>query len=124
MIHNFNARKMILNRSDVVPDHIPADAIIFNAPRPLLGECWEGEFISGIFYAAITDDTPYRESLIGQNKSLDAAVLIFVPEAEALKMVQEYLITEGYGEIESDLFEEFWQDCFYDNLSRSTIEIG
>lgn len=115
---------MIRNRSDVVPAHVPENAIIFNAPRPLLGEYWEGEFISGIFYAAITDDNPYKESLIAQNKALDATVLIFVPEAEARKLVQDYLIAEGYGEIKSDLFEEFWWDCFYDNLSRSTVEIG
>ena len=54
------------------PANVPADALIFNAPRPLCGhEHWQGEFRHGIFYVAIFPADQYAEGFIRETVGLD-----------------------------------------------------
>jgi hypothetical protein len=119
----FEAIRLVRDRSSVVPDYVPSDAVIFNAPRPLFGEEWQGDFCCGIFYAAIGPSDYNRINFIEENRKLQAAVLIFISEEEARWKVREYLIAEGYTDVEDDVFEEYWRDCFHENFSRAEIDI-
>lgn len=57
---------------------------IFNAPRPLYGHCtWQGEFISGIFYAAIHIYQHDATRLIELNCRDAAVELVYITEQEA-----------------------------------------
>lgn len=120
----FNAVRLVRDRSSVVPDNVPPDAVIFNAPRPLFGYEWKGDPCFGIFYAAIGPDDYNRINFIDQNRRLDATVLIFVSEEEARRQVREYLAAEGYADVEDDIFEDYWRDCFQDNFARVEIDIA
>lgn len=119
MITQFPQRNLLATR----PAHIPADSIIFNAPRPIYGsECWQGDFCSGIFYAAVHVDNPDRAFCIKQNKSLDARVLAYVTESEARQMVADYYASRRYKVTQAQM-DEYWRDCFYQHFGETEIEI-
>jgi hypothetical protein len=65
---------------------------IYNAPRPLWGtRIWQGDFISGVFYAAIDPNDPEADRFRENNKNLDAVKLEFVTRASVVaEMVQYY----------------------------------
>ncbi len=68
------------------PQDAPAGHLIHNAPRPLHGDkTWQGDFISGIFYAAIDPDGDGAEWFIQQNQNLDASELRWVTMDEAVE---------------------------------------
>jgi len=73
--------------------------IIFNAPRPLYGETWTGDFISGVFYAAVdtgnqtpslVDDCFLWQIQIDKNVRLDAAVLTWFNDEDLDRFTKEY----------------------------------
>ena len=72
------------------PAHIPADWIVFNAPRPLDGSelgsnrwaTWEGEFHHGIHYAAVNPRDSFAIQRIRDNVALDAWVVRYVTDEE------------------------------------------
>lgn len=76
------------------------NAIIFNATRPLFGQTWQGDFIGGVFYAAIDptegDDFDQKISagFIDRNVCLDAAVLKWFTRDDVMgyaeKLAEEY----------------------------------
>lgn len=111
------------------PSHVPADSIIFNAPRPLFGsvDClgcptWKGEFCTGIFYAAVTADDTLRNNWLEQNRRLAATILEYITEAEAKAMVN-YLY-ERYPSMTDEIFNEVWKNMFDEYHRNSTVEIA
>lgn len=127
MRYEFRTVNLLRTRGEVVPADVDANALIFNAPRPLLGtKTWQGDWVAGIFFAAVNPDDPYRAGWIKENQALDAALLTFVSEDEGRRRVQEYLQAEygaTVGEITSDVFEEFWRDSFHDQFGRGVAGI-
>lgn len=78
------------------PAEAPEGAWIFNAPRPLYGAVtWQGEFVHGIFYAAILPADDYAENFIRQNVSLDGWVLCYFSKEDARKQATESMIRDG-----------------------------
>lgn len=62
------------------PENIPADWLIFNAPRPLVGaEHWQGDFHHGIFYAAVRPGE-CAKGYIAANIDLDAYLTEYISE--------------------------------------------
>ncbi len=73
------------------PTHIPTGWPIFNAPRPLYEEpTWTGDFIHGIFYAAVDPDDLYGTDFIKRNADLDAWQLEWVSEEEVIEEALTY----------------------------------
>jgi len=109
------------------PANIAADAVIFNAPRPLFGMAWQGDFCAGDQYAAVSPTAPDRGVLYQMNLDLDATVLLYIDEATARQMVKDYIVNEYGGatleELTSDLFEDYWRDAFYQNCGRGEIAL-
>ena len=106
---------------------------IMNAPRPLIGkETWQGDFISGIFYALIdtndqfkiqqfgyqkSDDPVYEWQIhVNQNVELDAALLIWFGDEELEQYKQE--LAQEYN-LDLDEIND-WYD--QDDLVSSYIE--
>jgi len=96
------------------PD-IPEDWLIFNAPRPLLGDKeWKGDFQHGIFYVAVDPKGYIPESWIKSNCSLDGWLVEYISESEAMKKATDYYHkeypnqTEAIGNLgERDLLQAF-----------------
>lgn len=118
MITEFKQRNLLATR----PAHVPTDSIIFNAPRPLYGDEWQGDFCSGVFYAAVHTHDPYRATWIKENKSLDARVLAYVSEETARQMVRDYYLEHGY-EVTQEQLDEYWKDVFYQHFGETNVNI-
>lgn len=70
---------------------IPKNWLIFNAPRPLLGdEEWQGDFQHGIFYAAIDPNGYIPKSWVKSNCSLDGWLIEYISEKEAIQKAKDY----------------------------------
>lgn len=81
------------------PKEAPEGWEIYNAPRPLFGtqnsdgkvHTWEGEFISGIFYAAINPDDTDADMWREENEKLHATRLEYVTRQSVIdEMVRYY----------------------------------
>jgi hypothetical protein len=119
MMFNFTVRNLLIER----PADVPADAIIFNAPRPLYGTTtWQGDFCSGIFYAAVNADDPYRMEWIKENQKLDARVLAYVPESEARQKVAGYYKNLGY-DVTPEQMDEYWRDSFWQHFGETDLVV-
>jgi len=71
--------------SDALKNQYPPEEgwRVFNAPRPLLGtRTWRGDFIAGLFYAAVAADDPDRKMCLQANFDLDAIELQIIDERE------------------------------------------
>lgn len=80
-----------------------ADWIIFNAPRPLYGDVvGKGEFLYGIFYAAVNPNGDFAEQLCRENLRLDAVVCKYVTMDEIVYWVQQFCKRKGYDFNELD----------------------
>lgn len=111
------------------PSNVPAGAVIVNAPRPLYGSLvngypltWQGNFCSGIFYAAVLADDPARDKWLDLNRRNGAIVLTHITEREALDMVRPSLIAE-YPELSCEDFDLVWADVFDARHRVSRIEL-
>ena len=127
MTYSFETVNLLRERGEVVPDGVAADALIFCAPRPLLGtKTWQGDWVAGRFFAAVNPDDPFRAGWIKENRSLHAALLTFVSDEQAQAMVRAYYKAE-YGdaldEITPELFAEFWPDCFHNQFGRGVADV-
>lgn len=59
---------------------VPANWIVFNAPRPLVGhKTFDGDFVCGRFYAAVDPSAEFAADYVRQNLELDARIAIFAP---------------------------------------------
>jgi len=71
---------------------IPAEWIIMNAPRPLLGQLeWRGDFGHGVFYVALDpNDQPYTDGFMLRNRQLDAYLCKWVTLEQMREAVLAY----------------------------------
>jgi len=84
-------------------EKVPEGWIVYNAPRPLMGhEGWSGEFVHGIFYAAVNQEGEYADVYIKRNQELDGHIVKWVAKGDVLEWARRKL--EDYG-----IREEF--DC-------------
>lgn len=73
------------------PTQAPDGWEVYNAPRPLFGtKTWQGDFICGIFYAAVDPADEYADSWRFENTRNDARLLTFVTREEAMAEALEY----------------------------------
>jgi hypothetical protein len=79
------------------PKEAPKGWEIYNAPRPLFGTrennkvyTREGEFISGIFYAAINPDDPDANMWREENEQLNATRLEYVTRQSVIDEMVTY----------------------------------
>lgn len=126
-------RRVIAERPQVVqhsctgePYSLGEDWPIYNAPRPLYGTAtWVGDFVSGIFYAAIDPQDGFGHDMEDQNLALDARQLEYLTEDEAVAMArQHYQGSEHYAQlfatyeakhtpadVRALLLDKFYQHC-------------
>ena len=63
--------------TEVINPEIPEGWVLMNAARPLVGNLqYEGDFLSGRYYAALDPSDEYFENRIKQNVNLDASVVL------------------------------------------------
>ena len=75
----------------------PDGWLLFNAPRPLYGHReWRGDFVHGVFYAAVNPRGERAEWMICENAKLDGWVIRYYGEAEILEHAQHTADKYGY----------------------------
>ena len=75
---------------------VPEGWIVYNAPRPLMGhEGWSGEFVHGIFYAAVNPAGEYADVYCKHNQEIDGHVVRWVTKSEVLEWARRKF--EDYG---------------------------
>jgi len=79
------------------PSIEPGDTV-WNAPRPLLGQTWEGQFVSGIFYAITRPDDDPR--LAAENLKLGARQIRFITNADVEQVLLAQLKDRGLSKPE------------------------
>jgi hypothetical protein len=100
------------------PENIKPDWIVFNAPRPLIGnEEWQGEYRHGIFYVAVDPCVDeHSERIIKHNVDLDGWAVVYVAksEFEAWKnsVLKEYGVAPEDADetIQESLLQQFFRD--------------
>jgi len=73
---------------------VQAGEVAWNAPRPLFGRAWEGEFRHGVFYAITGPDD--RPDLAEKNAQLDGWPVRFVTNAEVEAEILQHLAEYDY----------------------------
>jgi len=102
------------------PDDIPADALIFNAPRPLCGHThWDGEFRHGIFYVAIFPSDQYAEGFIRETVGLDGWLCEYISEDEIRPYAEEKARENDLKVEDCDWVD--WVDTYMYEHSRREI---
>lgn len=90
----------------------PPGHLLFNAPRPLYGTTWQGDFEHGIFYAAVDPvGDPYAANWIKRNVELDGWLLEYITEADIEKWGREQLEHDGIDSVDyepGDLRDAYW----------------
>ena len=86
---------------DERPSQAPAGAIVLNAPRPLLASeiegkyhYWQGRFVHGIFYAAVS---PEDERILALDLRDDAWEVVYWKRADAIEWARNYYLTNFAG---------------------------
>lgn len=83
------------NQSQDAGREIPANWLIFNAPRPLAGHVgWIGEFRHGLFYVAIDPGDEWGQRYIRRTIELDGWLIEFVDRVTTLKAFAQKTIDE------------------------------
>ena len=99
-------RHIVGTRGASIPDAVPENWIVCNAPRPLYGDYnWEGPFITGVFYAGIDPEGDEAAFCLHRNAELDARRLIFHTRQELIDYAVEWYrvnYPEAYEKIELD----------------------
>lgn len=123
--YTFDRLNLVRNRASLGSIGIPADAVIFNAPRPIVGtETWTGDFCCGVFYAYLTPTSQQRAFILESNCAMKATVLNFVDEEVSKAQIRAYLKTEyPDDDIGEDLFEEYWRDSFASQFGRDQVTL-
>lgn len=80
------------------PPQAPEGYVIYNAPRPIYGVEWVGDFCSGIFYTALNPDGPDFAKLHELNRQQDAVVLTFVEEQDCFDAGRARLLLRESGD--------------------------
>jgi hypothetical protein len=124
MISKVTVRPLIGDR----PDNIPADWVIFNAPRPLIGtKTWEGDFNHGRFYAAINPKDEFADQNIVENNKLDGWVLEYFLEDQAIEWTIEQTFKYLQGkrtkeELRESASQEYVVNRFHDKFNGKKYE--
>lgn len=91
------------------PSDVPEDWVIMNAPRPLSGTRLLGDMrtpvdyaAEGMFVVAIDPSDPDAARHIAANRSLDACVLVFVPESVLLQLGAAYYVAFTRSDTSAD----------------------
>jgi len=111
---------------DSRPSDVPADWIVFNAPRPLYGHKeWQGEFYHGRFFAAVDPHGEYADRFMKNNVSLDGWVVEYYEKDAAIKQVIEFYKVTYPGESEAiaDLNEKELLDAFYHHFGKTIGDV-
>lgn len=78
------------------PADIPAGWTIYNAPRPLYGDTeWLGDFLAGMFYAAVDPNSNEAAWMIRTNETNQAAEVVYITEVQA---IETYLRGNKYAD--------------------------
>lgn len=89
------------------PSHVPSGWVIFNAPRPLYGKDWKGDFRHGVFYAAVDPNDPMQAGFIEENRRLDGWMIEYITKEHVWeygrKLAKEYNVP-----ITDFDFEDVW----------------
>jgi hypothetical protein len=89
---------------------------IYNAARPLPGSIeWTGEFLHGVFYAAIDPDDDRADWMEERCLSLDGHLVTFVPKDEVVQWVHAYYAKE-YPRTKID-----WDNVDYKDMVMSWL---
>ena len=81
------------------PVNVPENATIYNAARPLAGQLtWTGDFYAGVFYAGVDPAHDMAEEWDARNAELDATVLVYFDENQAIDMVTNWYREKYAGE--------------------------
>ncbi len=82
----------------------PDGWLVFNAPRPLYGSLpshvWEGNFIFGIFCAAVDPQGEFAALWVKQNIQLHATLLNFITRDQVMGWAREFC--SAYSEVNVD----------------------
>ena len=94
------------------PEDVPSDWLVFNAPRPIWGDkVWQGEFLSGIFYAAVNPDYGMAKGYITENIRLNACPVEYITTEFKSEWVKKFCEDNGYDF--SDLDDYMIRSTFY-----------
>ena len=73
---------------------LPPHWNIYNAPRPIYGTEgyeWRDDCFCGVFYAAVDPDDEMAQRWDERNAELDARVIVYMSEEDALAKARSYL---------------------------------
>lgn len=87
-VHPALAESKVVFARNLALQTISDAAVVFNAPRPLLGAsnpCTD--WCHGRFYAEVVPSEPYAAALIQKNNELDARLVLTVTDAEVVEML-------------------------------------
>jgi phage terminase large subunit-like protein len=116
------AEFQIVERVGARPENVPVGWRVFNAPRPLRGHrTWQGQFISGVFYAAVNPDAEYAEAYVESNRRDAAIELQWISPEQWRERVMAYgrRLADEYG-IDLEQFDYADIETSYRNYLRQT----
>ena len=121
-------RTVLRDKDDILPESYKGMSFdnyyIFNAARPLHGQItWQGDFIHGVFYAAVDKDFAQSKVIIERNVNLDGHILQFVTESEVREKLQAHYnkIAPGKIDVSKYSIREIW-DSYLQYFGVSEIE--
>lgn len=113
-----NQEITILRLADPRPIDVPADALIFNAPRPLAGHVgWQGEFRHGRFYVAVDPSARMAEAHIRNNVSLDGYLCEYITDDDIREWAEEHGKTLNTT-VEAHKWETWVDSYFHSNRTK------
>jgi hypothetical protein len=93
------------------PADVPADWRVYCAPRPLPGQqCWQGEFLAGVFYAANPPDTDEADI-----NSLHGRRVFYLTDEQVKTLVTDWIqrhepADEAPDSIQACEDHDFWRE--------------
>jgi len=97
-------------------DPFPANWRVFNAARPIPGtETWTGDFLHGIFYAAIDPQDPDADMWEKRCIELDGHLLVPIPRDEVMRWARAFY-AEQYPNHPID-----WDNVDYRDVATSWL---
>ena len=88
------------------PASIPDGWLIFNAPRPLPGQQWEGEYLRGRHYSAVSPADELKDLLLKSIDDLDGWLVIEASEGDFELWIEKEVASHSYKGIVDDVIKE------------------
>ena len=99
-------RHVLADRAEIVPDDVPEDWIICNAPRPLYGDReFNGPFLSGVLYVAVDPTGDQAAFCLHRNAELCGVELVFHTEDDLIETALEWYRV-NYAEAQIDVTDK------------------